>query len=521
MTFGMRVRLWARQAPRSHLVGTAVVTIMLAGLLAVASVPRDRGTAKGSDVLAAAGAGSDGGATAGQIAGTAGSAAGATALTVPGGASATTAAPGSFPGSTSGSSGGGAAAQTPAQRAAAQQQPLTASDVGVTPTTIKIGFLIAQVGGLDGAGFALGLRTDIEQVIKAYVDDINARGGIHGRKVIYVTTKVDPLSASNQRAACLKMTEDEKVFAVLDSASTLGSAELCYGAEHHVPYYNTGLSTVSESYVQRSFPYQVSVSQSGTRQVINWARYVGNDGLFKGQKLGVLSDECAPAPEIMDKALKPTLAEFGVKPVEVRLSCDANTAQQQIPNAVLQMRRAGVTLVFPATIFTNVQVFLQNADAQQWHPKYSASDFYGMSVDLFAKNFPPGQWEGTRAVTTSHAGEPQAGKPFPPASQQCNKVLEKASLRPNQNYDGDAEAIVHCDSVHLFERAAIDAGANLTRRGWADAVQRIGDFPSALTAKAIFRPGKTTGGDSLALIEWHSNCKCNTQIRPHDRPAYA
>lgn len=535
MTFGMRVRLWARQAPQSHLAAAAVVVSLVAGLLAVAVVPRgdsldtDSSLAVGSgDIVVGegpqpfeptSGDGTSAKAPAGGIDGgggvdapsSSGESGSVEAGPFPDGA---TPAEGSAPAE-------GAAPSPSATAATAAQEPRRASDVGVTADTIKLGFLIAQVGGLDAAGFALGLRGDIDKVIGAYVDDVNKRGGIHGRKVVWVALKVDPLSQSSQRAACLKMTEDEKVFAVLDSASTLGAAQLCYGAEHKVPYFNTGISTVSAEYVKRSFPYQVSTSQNGSRQVMNWARYVGEDGGFKNQTLGVLSDECAPGSEIIDRGLKPVLAEYGVKSVEVRLSCDANTAQQQIPNAVLQMRRAGVTLVFPATIFTNVQLFLQQAEAQRWKPKYSASDYYGMSLDLFTKNFPAGQWDGTAAVTAGHAGEPAAGKPFPAPTQQCNKIVQAAGLDPIDNYDEDSEAIVHCDSVRLFAAAAAAAGANPTRLAWAEAVQRLGDFPSAFSAKAIFRPGKTEGGDALALIQWQASCRCYKQVRPHDRNAYA
>lgn len=516
MSVFMRIRLWARHAPAWQVAFTAVMSVLLAAALVALVLPGDTGDHHGpTEALAATGGSGSNQATVEGASDAAATGPGATAAAT--GATATGG--GALTRTGAAKSSTGAAGATGASGPAAVK--LTASDVGVTPATVKIGFLIAQVGGLDQAGFALGLRTDMEAVIKAYIDDLNAHGGVAGRQVTYVTTKVDPLTPSNQRAACLSMTEDQKVFAVLDSASTLGAQELCYGAEHHTPYFDTGLSTVNADYVKQSFPYQVSTSQDGTRQVVNWANYVGSRGAFTGHKLGVLADDCAPDPDIVNHDLKPALAKYSVDPFVVTLSCDSSTAQQQIPNAVLQMRRAGVDLVFPGTIFTNVQVFLQAASAQQWHPKYSASDWYGMSLDLFTAHFPTDEWNGTQAVTSSHGGEVKAGKPLPPPIVGCNKVLAKENVPPITDYNGDSEALVHCDSVRLFAAAMAKAGANPTRLSWANAVQQLGAFDTGFTASATFKPGKVEGGDSLALAQWSGDCSCYTQIRGHDQPAYA
>lgn len=366
----------------------------------------------------------------------------------------------------------------------------------------------------------LGLRTDMAQVIKAYVDWVNKHGGVDGRQLIYTTALVDPLSSSSQESACISMTQDQKVFAVLDSATTLGAQELCYGAQHHVPYFDTGLSTVSAAYVRQSFPYQVSTAQDGTRQVLNWAYYAQSEGLFAGKTLGILSDDCAPDPDIISKDLEPVLARFGVKPVVVTLSCDSSTAQQQIPSAVLQMRQAGVNLVLPATIFTNVQVFLEDAQAQVWFPKYTASDYYGMSIDLFTQNFPPQEWAGTQAITASLDYQGSLAHPSPQLSD-CNAALAAEGVPPIKNYDADSEALVHCDGIHLLVAALKRAGPNPTRLSWADAVQQLGSFPSAFAAAAVFKPGKTEGGDLLGVTQWGSSCKCYSLLKPINRPSYA
>ncbi|HET6793242.1 MAG TPA: hypothetical protein VFH45_02295 [Acidimicrobiales bacterium] len=539
----MRVRLWYSRATGPQRAGGVGVVLVLAALLVLALLPASSKGGAGAQSVAAGGSGTGAGPAAGagasggsgQVAGSSGSAAatGAGAIGAPAGSSTAGAAGAALTGGGASAGPGGAASAPGGQGACpgcaapggaggggAGGTQLAASDQGVTPTTIKVGFLIANTGGLSGSGFVLGLRTDIDQVIKAMVDWVNRHGGVDGRQLTYVTAKVDPLSSSNQQSACIQMTEDQKVFAVLDSASTLGAEELCYGAQHHVPYFDTGLSTVSAGYVAKSFPYQVSTAQDGTRQVLNWANYAQSDGLFKGHKLGILSDQCAPDPDIVNGDLKPVLAKFGVDPVVVSLSCDSSTAQQQIPSAVLQMRQAGVNLVLPATIFTNVQVFLETAQSQAWFPKYTASDYYGMSIDLFTQNFPAQEWNGTQAVTASLDYQGSLDNPSPQL-KDCNDALAAEGVPPIRNYDADSEALVHCDSIHLLVAALKRAGANPTRLSWAQAVQGLGAFPSAFAASALFKPGKTEGGDTLGLTQWSGGCKCYGLVRPVNRPAYA
>lgn len=540
MTLGMRVRLWYRQASgperSSGLALMAVVAaVLVLALLTTsttspASLSAGLGSAAPAGTAPGTGAGGAGAVTAqaGAVPGNGGSPAGS-GTTASGSTGA--AAPGAIGASVPGATGAAAASVSSPRSGGANGSTgsgtgsacgnLSASDQGVTPTTIKIGFLIVDTGGIQNSGFVLGLRTDMPQVIKAYVDGVNRAGGVDCRKLIYVTSNVDPTSTgSSQESACVNMTEDQKVFAVIDSASTDGSYMLCY-PQHHVPLFAEGISTISAAWMSQSFPYLVSTYSDGSRQVIDWADYFGNRGLFKGQKVGVLSSDCAPSPQIVSGDLEPALAKFGVHPVVVSLSCDTSTAQQEIPNAVLQMRQAGVTLVFPGTSFTNVQLFLEDAQSIDWHPKYSASDYEGMSLDLFDAHYPASEWNGTQAVTATPEGETAVGRPFPAAAAPCNKWLVAENVPPMTNYDADAEAAAHCDGIRLFVAAANKAGPDLTRIGWGEAVQKLGAFPAVYSAKAVYGPHNMEGGDSLALEQWYGSCSCWKQLQPHNQPAYA
>ena len=80
----------------------------------------------------------------------------------------------------------GAAAPSPGTptTAPAPSQPLTATDTGVTPTGIRVGMLILDVGPVGKAGAAVAIDPEQQRAAwQSYVDDVNARGGINGRKI--------------------------------------------------------------------------------------------------------------------------------------------------------------------------------------------------------------------------------------------------------------------------------------------------------------------------------------------------
>ena len=108
--------------------------------------------------------------------------------------------------------------------------PGGATAQGVTASTIKVGFSYIDLATLAKSGIIKVDHGPYEQIAKVLVDDINARGGINGRKLVLVTAKYSPIGNEEQLAACTKLTQDDKVFAVLDGL--LGDNNLCITQQH-------------------------------------------------------------------------------------------------------------------------------------------------------------------------------------------------------------------------------------------------------------------------------------------------
>ena len=86
---------------------------------------------------------------------------------------------------------------------------LTDSFRGVTAEAIKIGIVIidlAIIGRSNG---------DVEAKWQAVIDEVNASGGILGRQLEPVYVFYSPLGDVETEAACVKLTQDEQVFAAM------------------------------------------------------------------------------------------------------------------------------------------------------------------------------------------------------------------------------------------------------------------------------------------------------------------
>jgi hypothetical protein len=174
------------------------------------------------------------------------------------------------------------------------------------------------------------------------------------------------------------------------------------------------------------------------------------------------------------------------------------------------MKQAGVTRMFLSVGFIDVNNFLNQAESQGFRPRYFASDVGSHTQDFQAKNFNPKQWDGTEGVTSTYSGATAAGKAMSSPTKACSDILTAAGL-PGIKNEGDLIAITYCDTFFLMVAAAKAAGPNLTRAAWGQAVQKLGQFPSAYTAQSKFGPGKFDGGDKVARIKWKASCLCWNQ----------
>jgi branched-chain amino acid transport system substrate-binding protein len=104
----------------------------------------------------------------------------------------------------------------------------TASDVGVTPTQITVGLVVSQTSPLGSETFSPPMYG-----ARAYMQALDARGGINGRSVKVIVCDDGSTGAGN-RECVRKLIEDDKVFAFVGN-SIFNYAGASYVNDHGVP----------------------------------------------------------------------------------------------------------------------------------------------------------------------------------------------------------------------------------------------------------------------------------------------
>jgi branched-chain amino acid transport system substrate-binding protein len=107
--------------------------------------------------------------------------------------------------------------------------PNTASDVGVTPTSIKIGNITSIGGSFGPDAFSPSLYG-----LESFISAVNARGGVNGRKIDFHTC--DDNDTGDQNLSCAQqLVEQQKVFGFIGNNSESSARSAAYTAGKGVP----------------------------------------------------------------------------------------------------------------------------------------------------------------------------------------------------------------------------------------------------------------------------------------------
>ena len=388
----------------------------------------------------------------------------------------------------------------------AADEPRTASDIGITADEIKLGILVptADFGGVD-ASDTIG---DVQALWQAHLDHVNANGGVNGRTVVPVFREFDGLSFDDMRAACVFLTENAKVFAVVNAGGFYGDPILCVTEQHETPYIGQAAG-IADAY-ERSAGRYFSTSMGKERTLLNFVARMEADGQLAGRKIGILDrDGIDKLP--VSSALIPALGQLGYTVTHrATIADDFSVAQSQIPLEVQEMQRKGVDLVLPATGFTHGVLFVQNADAQNYRPKYALSDFAGGATDIYGLGMSD-SFDQSIGYTSLRTGEGRVGLPEAEYDARCREQAEAGVGHGIARDSGEYNtAVVACGVLDQFVRGARNAGVNPTRQSLVQALSGLGEFQAPYSGAASYFPGKTDAPDVIRRVQWSIGCRCWT-----------
>ena len=257
---------------------------------------------------------------------------------------------------------------------------------GVTATEIRLGIPYCNDCAAGNAALGAGGEDpgDTRRYYKAALDEVNARGGVLGRKLVPVFHQIsvsDDISAS-QQAACETFTKDNKVFAIFFRGEITYSCALKAGI---IAWGGGASGQVFARYPNLFAPSSIRFERLAavTVRAMVKAGWQKPDAKYPTGKIGLISWDDPEYRYAMNNGWLAALHAAGLKETDVRyiaIPADPGTisdASAAISSAVLRFRREGIDHVFisdgPAGIFAGTGLtllFLENAQTQGYKPRY-------------------------------------------------------------------------------------------------------------------------------------------------------
>jgi ABC-type branched-subunit amino acid transport system substrate-binding protein len=388
----------------------------------------------------------------------------------------------------------------------------------VSAKTIRFGFVSVINNQKVRAAYGVG-NTDFgddQEQIKAVVDDINASGGINGRKLQLFVHTLDEYSADSQdsqlAAICQGLTQDDHVFAVAGQVSS-PEFDACLSRAGVINVVDS--TEMPDAGEFRAFaPHLASGIFSQSRGAVAYAKGLVESGFVtKQSRLGVMLFDLPAYHHIDDEYFKPTLRAFGIRPATEYAIVRGDFSS--INSAVLHFKTENIDRVaFVDAAGGNALFFMTFAQSQDYHPRYGIASWDAPT--FLAQNVPDTQMDGAVAVGWIPAGDALDAQspPLTRGERKCLSVMDAHGQHFADRFSA-LTAMLICDATWVFRDAAVGAGSNLTVKTWAAALAKIGrSHISAATHLTDFVPGRPDGAIGYRTLAYDSSCKCMKYTSP-------
>jgi ABC-type branched-subunit amino acid transport system substrate-binding protein len=388
---------------------------------------------------------------------------------------------------------------------------------GVTDSTIKLG--LVQVDYSCIKDFVDFNRGDQEKTYKVFVDNLNAKGGILGRKVEPVYRDFCPIGNAQALSACTSFTEDDKVFAVVGVfIDQSGDAQLCIAKNHETVEI---IHNVSQSWIDAA-PKGLLLTPNITtdRRLSVILGLLARDKTLKGKKVAILTqpDSKDRADALVTPSLKKTKVKQGTTAVLNITSTDTAAAQSQLDAFIEKWKGEHVdTFVIVGQVVVSKTYVTMLKDAFPKATLISDQTPTALSggQDAVTAKLDPNPYEGLISVE----GESEQSRFETPVMQNCVKTYEKATgtkvvapkdVKPGP--DGKRVEIYAsvedaCGDILFFKTIAEKAGKQLNNTTWTKAVNTMGPIDDTLVLGqwASLHTGKYDANDTFGLVAFDSS----------------
>jgi hypothetical protein len=388
--------------------------------------------------------------------------------------------------------------------------------VGVTPTEIKLGIALIDFNCVKD--FVDSIRVDQDKVYQAFVDDINAKGGINGRKVTSVYSTYCPIGNSGVLATCTKLTEDDKVFAITGNFfDSSGDGQVCVAKQHQRALVSFNLT---QAIIDKAPPgliiYPGATNERTTRVILDLLR---TQRTLTGKKVAALGATLEAG--VVNGAVLPGLRKLGVQLgttgiLSVTGSADQSSALTQLDSFIERWKGEGVDAVFLSGNEVSSSQFVTKLRGAM--PKVilvvDNTDVKTAGQDAVKAHIKPNPYEGILS----------AGGPIPieydasPNWRYCAAIYERFTGKhaPNtqevipgpggKTLETNANINDACQTITMFRDIATRVGPNLNNANWQTTVDNFGHIDNRGSGPySSLHKGKYDAEDNFRLEAFDSS----------------
>jgi len=328
-------------------------------------------------------------------------------------------------------------------------------DPGIGENVLRLGTV------LPSAGSAAELGGAVRAVLATYADEVNAQGGVHGRKLEIVV--VPDLAAARESFA------KEPVFALVSPYGVGAERELAALAREQRLAVVAPLTLAAPA----DSPPQVFYLYPGLAELARvLLDFAGRRADLKVQRLVAFADEPAVAEALRIECRRRQCSGLDVLP--------AHSAAE--PGAVAELAHSGVEGIVFAGGNRELATLLRFADRLGWRPAIYVPGAAASRALIGA----PAAFSGKLFVAYPTRGEQQAGTA---AAEAFEQLREKHALGKSH---AAAQGFAYA-AMSIAIEALRQSGRDLSRERFLRAIEGLHRFDAGPTPPVSYGPGRRVG----------------------------
>jgi hypothetical protein len=382
----------------------------------------------------------------------------------------------------------------------------SSSTQGVTATTIRVGIPYVDVGAAPLRALGVSMNWgSVPDAFNALIRDINAHGGINGRKIVPYIVAVNPVGTAPAATACTQLTEDDSVFVVIAPLDAT-----CY-LQHNVPVVGSIYPAGHSSTLAQDFTPTPPAAAYDPLELTVFAK----QGVFKHKKVALFGGGLGDESEL--GSVKADLAKLHIPVVTTAVDTapqgDAVASNAQMGPIAQRFQSDGVDEV--VAVGTGAAVWPEGLSAIQssYNPPWVATNEDDFNGAVGSEDNPA----YLSKVVTSNSLTPPKVTWNNAGTQRCVHVIKKAYPTDDiKAYDAtlpSSEATwtsveIACPAVALFDDIAEAAGRNLSVSSFVHAGYGLRDqvLPGA-SARISFAPDRPYELGPVYMVHYDAGSK--------------